>query len=537
MKQERIGAAVNALKENEKHVFCTNKDICVYTNALTEDNKFLNPEYNKLCGIKEVVLSRALSGKLSEKKEEQVLNVLDAILDEFLGMQYDEKQKQYIFDHHPVQILPDMVERVARLGAGLKFFNKIPSEEIKRDAGGAKKIYIIQSLLAGWGKMEETFRDALERGCEEIKILLVKPYSNAAYTRGKSLEHSPYQLIDELIKSSIIKITRVAKFLTDEQKGKIELRFYDSSPVTPLFWLTKRNGAEDLYWGFYFFGETALSSPWFRLRNSKLYISKSLKDHFNSLWDSAENVPLVGKDFSSYMDDLEEESKISCFTPEEKKSKELVFFKAFYYRNFEIVSFRIKIDIINNKIEIDHAISGVEYIGLMKHQGSNAHLIAHTKFGTSPRILHLLLYLGGAKIEHKDSFFGFLLNVSHEFGTPHSNGLLIKKYNPNLRPYEDVTLKNQKVKKVLANIIQNVPNQFLIPWEECNQKDEKKEGVADYLFYAACYFADKGEINKAEDLLKKAVHNGFLNHDKFFEALENDVFKYFDPKKLNYIKE
>ena len=101
-----------------------------------------------------------------------------------------------------------------------------------------------------------------------------------------------------------------------------------------------------------------------------------------------------------------------------------------------------------------------------------------------------------------------------------------------LVPFEDVEIESQKEKKLLANTVQNIPSYLVVPWLESKMNGEKREGTPDYLFYSACYFARKGEIPKAQKLLKKAFHSGFDNKEKYEEEKKDGTFEKLEQKVL-----
>lgn len=523
----RVKKALEEIIDEQHGMINTQKMVCDYSKDLLKNIKFKKKEYNRLEPFSQTTLTRAIRGGLSEEKYNNVLNFLEALLDEFYGIQYDLEKNTYKKTGEPKNILLPLDKQQNNLGIGIFNFDKFPFGEVKTGFYKAKKVQILQTILPKWPALEIALLNS-----ETIEILLLKPFSQMSRQRGKDLNHSEEGTpFDDLIISSVRMVIRTIK--KNNLEGRIRLRFYESCPSISIYKSIYDNDQEDIFMGIFWQSSTTVGSPFLKITSPYSAFGRAVNEHFDNLWRLAEeDVPLEGKRFNLYIENLKEKYNRRHFANPLLKPRDNYFYKVFYARNKVIESFHLELDAANYKARVNKTTSAAIYRGIAKDLGNNYNIILETEEKFKDRIMYLLLYVGGTKIGAKQELAGLYCNISQGTGIPYANSVILKKLNStDDQEYKNTNISEKEKKQLLDQVLKIPLGLFLdlqtegIKLPKGNPKKLKYDEDANIAFAASSFYAEKGEEEKARKAFQRALDLGFDDFESFEKESKNPKMK------------
>jgi Domain of unknown function (DUF5919) len=163
-----------------------------------------------------------------------------------------------------------------------KFYARV--EEKFRDA--KKSIRILQTWSGEFPSLGRSLKLAAERGCE-IRILLLKPNSEAAKRRGADLGHGETQ-VKKFIENDLAILNTLYAGLA-KKKDNLEVRLYEASAVIAIHGFDDTN-----FVGTYWCGRHSQEGPQYEVvgrvgsGSDDPFLWEIVSDHFEAIWEQAE---------------------------------------------------------------------------------------------------------------------------------------------------------------------------------------------------------------------------------------------------------
>jgi hypothetical protein len=124
--------------------------------------------------------------------------------------------------------------------------------------------------IAAW------IHEAVEAGCETVRILLLDPKSRQVEDRAEALGESREDIRHNIL-SDLERLEKVQL----QHKDRIVIKVYDAVPSVNMFCFDDTRIV-----GMYFWGVDSADSPQFTVRTSSGFLARQLDNHFENLWSA-----------------------------------------------------------------------------------------------------------------------------------------------------------------------------------------------------------------------------------------------------------
>jgi hypothetical protein len=211
--------------------------------------------------------------QLMKRQLEEALQVLPTLLNQLLEPRFNSLNKEL----YTTSRFRD---------AGLTDVHQFLSTDLEsRFARATHSIRILQTWIPDAAGVENQFHRAISNGAN-LRILLLDPDSPHAAIRNKEVG-----LTDGVVSNQInANLADLTKFCQDHPDcaQSIQVRLYDGSSVFSLY------ASDDTYvLGLFWRGKKAIQGPQFVIEGKDSYIAKAIDEHFEIIWNSAREFPIV----------------------------------------------------------------------------------------------------------------------------------------------------------------------------------------------------------------------------------------------------
>jgi Domain of unknown function (DUF5919) len=154
-------------------------------------------------------------------------------------------------------------------------------DQIVRGFSAAQNcILILTTWLPNVVSMENTFPDAIKRGCR-IQILFLHSKSDFAMYRGKDLGYTEEESVGREIVATLAELSRFCN--ENDVFNNVEIRLYkDTTPTLVLFIYD-----DTFVFSPYFKRKMGLQSPQIEVKGTASLLGMMLKEHFDDIWKTA----------------------------------------------------------------------------------------------------------------------------------------------------------------------------------------------------------------------------------------------------------
>ena len=414
----RIQLAIATITSKQYGIISTMKEISEYSERIITGGYFSKPAYRELQAISQASLSRAINNKATKEKEREVLEFLEALLDEYFGLEFSESTESYISTSQPEKRLPILKKEGKKIDLGISIFPNLPYKEVRQSFRKAKDIQILQTFLPKWSSLGSAITNA-----ENIRILLIEPYSDMAHQRGLDLEHNEEGTpFNDLIIGSVRMIIRTVH--TEGLGDIVKLRFYRSAPAISMYSAIDHEGNPKRFIGIFWHHKTTIASPIIQVTGHRERIANSTDDHFESLWEQAgEDVPLDGKAFNSHLAQLRRKAEKKRWSPNELLIPQEVDKQGYYFENGKQKGMKLLVDLANDRVSIQFP-EGKTALGLVRKNGVNWSIIAESQQGINRDQHFISLFLGNLPFDHADQLKGLYTRTLPSSGIPISTPII-----------------------------------------------------------------------------------------------------------------
>jgi len=140
-----------------------------------------------------------------------------------------------------------------------------------------EQIFLLNNWIPDFDGLRQGLRVALSNDVK-IRILLMNPKSDFSTIRGSEIGFEDPHMLQSYMR---LDLDEIVEFLEEyDNMNRAEIRLFDELPAMPVYATEK-----DMYVGWYFKGERAVTCPVIKVSHRKLSVYKEIKDSFDYMWE------------------------------------------------------------------------------------------------------------------------------------------------------------------------------------------------------------------------------------------------------------
>lgn len=489
----------------------------------------------------------------------RILNLLDTFNKKYLGCTInpdysnDISMDQLFIKIGPKNPLPEFSTKINP--KNIKQFgltdiqSSEPVEKIKEELQSATTFRLLISRIRSPEVWIPIFRDFAQReDTEEIQLLLGQPHSESILLREKALESdSAIYDFSSLIFNLLKRIAKLKSQYPALQK-KLNVRLFTMPCSISIYQCLDKTEIISTHFGVFWNHQSSLNAPHFEVKGISS-LSQDIADHFTATWEGknfsyTEKENLV--DWRSVFrrgQTIDSPSSLSQVIKLEKLILEwtsfkrfmnpiivnpvLIFFKGFYFRDEQLESFRLVIDIENKIVKLDHSRSKKDFTGIY-YELQNSIQIQMTTVKKPHRVALFQIPIGINTLEEKNFLTGLYSNAKTFSGILYSKFFILKKINDTEESYTNCKISKQLQgflkwnRLVLEEEIQKYAEDL---YHDTNHNIVNEKHHSKHLFNSSCYLASKNHTSLAIQTLKNAFEAGFNDRELLKDEVKNGALQ------------